>query len=149
MSDLSDTLKQRQKEYRTQLDGLDMEFVAVKKQINHVQDLLEHVDALLRNELGTTYLANELEMVVPSPEWAQLSVPKAVQRLLREAERPMHADDIKDALESRGMKFSRKDPKANIVTALVRGMRRGIFARTAPNTYRLIEANDDGGDATD
>ena len=149
MSDLVKSLKQREKEYQTQLDGLDVEFASVKKEIEHVQNLLEHVDALLRNELGTTYLANELEMVVPSAEWAELSVPKAVQRLLGEAERPMHADEIQKTLESRGMKFSRKDPKANIVTALVRGRDKGVFARTAPNTYRLVEAEDEGGEATE
>ncbi|MCH8066007.1 MAG: hypothetical protein IIC90_09320 [Chloroflexi bacterium] len=148
MSDLVKSLKQREKEYQTQLDGLYKQNVRVRKEIGELEELLQHVDALLRAELGTAYQEKQL-VVVPSAEWAQLSVPKAVQRLLGEAERPMHADEIQKTLESRGMKFSRKDPKANIVTALVRGRDKGVFARTAPNTYRLVEAEDEGGEATE
>ena len=37
------------------------------------------------------------------------------------------------------------DPKATIVTALVRGARKGLFVRTDPNTFRMALPSDRGG----
>ncbi|NIN63609.1 MAG: hypothetical protein GTO63_02605 [Anaerolineae bacterium] len=57
--------------------------------------------------------------------------------MLAEKDRPMHADEIRAELEGKGYVFSAKDPKASVVTALIRAKQRNLVEQVAPNTFRL------------
>ena len=67
----------------------------------------------------------------------QRSIPQAVTAILVERNRAMHASEILKELQLQGMPLSAADPKASVVTALVRGARKGAFEKVGPNTYRL------------
>lgn len=76
--------------------------------------------------------SGDVEMEMPE----QPTVPNAILNLLIQRSRAMHADEIVAELQERGMRLSAKDPKASVVTALVRGAKKGIFEKVGPNKYR-------------
>lgn len=65
------------------------------------------------------------------------TVRQMIQDILRASGRQMHANEIVEALQSQGVELSAKDPKATVVTALLRlsrvtaeqpGPKEGVFA---------------------
>lgn len=83
--------------------------------------------------------SGDIETEIPEMEIPeQPTVAGAITALLVERSRAMHANEIVEELQKRGMRLSPKDPKASVVTALVRGARKGIFERVGPNRYRDV-----------
>lgn len=132
-------LKQRLEDIEAELKPLYKEVAEIQTRIQENETVREHLRALLRAEGAEA--RNQIRTVAvrsgQDADWRGMTVPQATMRLLREAGRPMHADEIRRELEERGMTFSEKDPKATVVTALLRGERAGRFVRTAPNTFAV------------
>ncbi len=147
MDSFVEELRRRYTETKRAVTQLYAERQRLYEQIIAQENLLEHTEALLRAEgEGDLQGAQGPSLFGENGiDWSTLSVPDAVGRLLSEKGRPMHADEIQQELETRGKKISRADPKATVVTALIRGVKRGKFERTGPNTYRLLPT--EGGDA--
>lgn len=84
--------------------------------------------------------SGDIEIEVPDMEIPkQPTVAGAITALLVERNRALHADEIVEELLKRGMRLSPKDPKASVVTALVRGARKGIFEKVGPNRYEVLQ----------
>ena len=108
---------------------------ALEQELEKKVDVYTHLRALLAEEGESP---EEVGGPNRTPQaLAGLTIPEAVHRVLTDEGRPMHASEIRAALEGRGVQLSAKDPLASVVTALVRGKKRGRLTRVAPNTYAL------------
>lgn len=133
-----DELRRRRNEYAQAARQLAAEQQRVSDELRRVTELFTHVDALIKAEEPEPK-ERASKPLLELADWAGLSINDALQRVLGESERPMHANELVEALRSHGVPLSQKDPLATVVTALVRGTQRGIYARTAPNTFRLTK----------
>jgi HB1, ASXL, restriction endonuclease HTH domain len=140
-SDFVELLRRKETEYRNAVTHLQQEQAKIANQLAEASGMLEHIRALLQAELGESYenAAGQLGQRLPlgQQDLAGMTVNEAIRRVLVEAGHPMHADAILESAQRRGLKVSARDPKATIVTALVRGMQRGRYVRTGPNTFGL------------
>jgi hypothetical protein len=135
-------LKRRHELLLQELRDLYAQLADVERRIDERQHLLGSLEAVLAAASGTAVQGGELRLV-QEPNWRRLTVQEAIRKLLAEEGRPMHADEIRRELEQRGKRFSPKDPKATVVTALIRGVRRGDYIKTGPNTFRLAMRAED------
>jgi hypothetical protein len=146
MDTFVDELRKRRARAREGLASLYAGREELDRQIRDQEAVVTHIDALLAAEGVALEPAVAQSFGLDAVlDWSKLSVQECIRRLLAETGRAMHADEIRKILEERGKAFSREDPKATIVTALIRGARRGLYVRTAPNTFRLTAAG--GGEA--
>ena len=59
----------------------------------------------------------------------------AIQAFLEQNERVVHADEIVEALSQQGVTLSSKDPKATVVTAVLRMKNDGLVVTLGQNRY--------------
>ncbi len=130
-------LRRRRAEYQTTVRDFTDEQARIASELQHATELLDHIEALLRDEQPDEFAEKASQRLIGGGEFADLSVNDALQKVMREVGRPLHADDLLEALQERGMALSQKDPKATVVTALVRGTQKGTYVRTGPNIYAL------------
>lgn len=134
-------LRKRREEYRRKLIALAEQMSRLAEETEATDELLHHVESLLRAEVPEEF-SHPQEQSLDQPfidtDYADLSVKDAVEKLLVEVGKPMHAKQVMEALQARGMHLSQKDPLATIVTVLVRGVKAGKFKRTGPNTFRRV-----------
>ena len=62
-------------------------------------------------------------------------VKPAIQAFLEQNERVVHADEIVEALSQQGVTLSSKDPKATVVTAVLRMKNDGLVVTLGQNRY--------------
>lgn len=70
-----------------------------------------------------------------------------IELVLREADGPLHANDIMHALAERGIQMSAKDPKATVVTALIRMANAGVVRSLGGNTFQWVGEAESSADA--
>ena len=134
-------LRKRRTEYRNQLAHNAREQERLLEEAAQLDELLHHVESLLRVEAPDEFphpQEQSLDQRFIDADYADLSVKDAVEKLLTEVGRSMHAKQVMEALQARGMHLSQKDPLATIVTVLVRGVSAGKYKRTGPNTFRRV-----------
>jgi hypothetical protein len=142
-----DMLGERLGRCRERVQVLQRRRHQIDEAIEREEEVIRHIEALVEAE-REAYRAGEAGQPLPlpveqAPSFAGMRIRAAVIKLLIEKGRAMHADEIRAELEHRGMKFSDRDAKASVVTALVRGRRKGFFERIRPNTYRLAKLPQD------
>ena len=146
-SEFVDALGVRLARRRESVQALQRRRQRIDQAIEREEEVIRHIEALLQAEREAYRAAAGAEPlplpVEHAPSFAGMGIRPAIMKLLMEKGRAMHADEIRVELENRGMKFSDKDAKASVVTALVRGRRRGFFDRVGPNTYRLARLPQD------
>ena len=64
----------------------------------------------------------------------------AIEQVLKVADGPMHADQIMSAVAARGVQLSQKDPKATVVTALLRMRADGEVVLLGQNVFEWVAA---------
>ncbi|MCH8025904.1 MAG: hypothetical protein IH866_03830 [Chloroflexi bacterium] len=133
-------------EIRAKLDDLREDLDKKRKERDNLLQKVAQDEALVK--AYETVLSSETEdelsfleapppMLHPSTQ--RLKIPEAVTSVLLSQDRAMHADEILQQVRLLGVALSAEDPKASVVTALVRGMKKGTFERVAPNTFRLVK----------
>jgi hypothetical protein len=103
--------------------ALDARYRFLIQQLNAVDQLRKQLEAALA-VLGETRSASRGRR--PGP--ASIIKPAIIEILKNAGGQPVHAQEILDAVKARGISVSEKDPKATIVTALLR-MHRERMAR--------------------
>lgn len=124
-------LIRREASIRGELESLYRDLEVLQARIREREAMHGHIVALIPREPPVQ------DANVNRDNWSELTVPEAALRLLGETRKPMHAEEIRSELESRGMSFSEKDPKATVVTALLRLSHRSLVRRVAPNVFAL------------
>ena len=80
----------------------------------------------------------------PAPQRPPRSrVRPAIEHYLRDNRRVVHADEIVDSLKFQGVVLSSKDPKATVVTALIRMRDDNLVHALGANNYIWREYADD------
>ena len=142
-----DMLGERLARCRERVQVLQRRRQQIDGSIEREEEVIRHIEALLESEREAYRAASGTEPlplpVEHAPRFGGMRIRPAIMKLLVEKGRAMHADEIRAELEGRGMKFSDKDAKASVVTALVRGRRKGFFEKVRPNTYRLAKLPQD------
>src|SRR3954447_12856368 len=111
-------LRKRRGELQRSLRAIQSEQARLAAELSMTNDMLSHIEALLLAEKPDEFGPKASEALIQD-DWAGLTINGAIQRVLRDAEKPMHADDILRILREHGMTLSHLDPKATVVTALV------------------------------
>lgn len=118
-----------------------------RNELTQFSGLLHSCIALWENETGNQLPEDWLRRAgmaraIPVPAVApvllqNLGVPEAVFELMKGIDGALHLNAIVERLLSRGYKPNVKDLKARVRAALIRGIRRGIYERVSPNTFRI------------
>ncbi len=96
-------------------------------------------EELARVEQAIRALEGVINVPVPARRKRSGGVKEAIAAVLRENGGIMHADDILDAVKGRGVELSAADPKATIVTALLRLRDAGEVDALGKNRFRWLE----------
>lgn len=140
-SEVASELASRAESLREQLKGDRAQLEQIRRKVQLEEKILQAVELLLQVERGLPPDTGPATTTEPA---RRPTITEAVASVLVEHGHPMHADEVMEELQRRGMELSEKDPKATVVTALVRGTRRGVFVRTAPNTFRIARPGEGG-----
>jgi len=65
------------------------------------------------------------------------SIPEAVFEVMKTVDGALSLNDIFERVLSRGYGSGVKNPKEQVRIALIRGVKRGLYERVAPNTFRV------------
>jgi len=74
---------------------------------------------------------------IPRPMVRLASVPEAVFEVVRRADEPLHLNTIVERVFSKGHGPDVRKPREQTRKALNRGVKRGIYERTDPNTFKV------------
>lgn len=124
-------------------------YAKAQQEMNYVSRLLHSWIAVYEDESGKQFPEEMLQQagigvarpVRPAPASIViprvLSIPEAVFEMMRSTSEPLHLNTIFERVFSKGYNPNVKKPKERVRTALLRGMKRGIYERTAPNTFKI------------
>lgn len=90
--------------------------------------------------LNRAGIARAVRVAVPTVALENLSVPEAVFEMMKRIDGALHLNAIVERLFSKGYSLNVKDPKTRVRTALIRGMKRDLYERVGPNTFRINPA---------
>lgn len=96
-------------------------------------------EELSRVEQAIRALEGVINVPVPMRRKRSGGVKEAIATVLREHGGVMHADDILDAVKNRGVELSSADPKATVVTALLRMRDAGEVDALGKNQFRWMD----------
>ena len=96
-------------------------------------------DELARVEQAIGALNGVINVPVPTSRKRSGGVKEAVIAVLQEKGSAMHADDIVEAVRARGVQMSSADPKATVVTVLLRLRDTGDVLGLGRNNFRWNE----------
>jgi hypothetical protein len=136
MTELTQVLEERVRRLNESLTAKKAKRDDLDTEIRRDEELLRACELLLLDERGGPVDASQ-PILLHAEARRRQTISQAIIGLLYERGRAMHADEIRSELEARGMTFSAKDPKASVVTSLVRGTQRGMFNRTGRNRFEL------------
>lgn len=141
-SDVASELERKLARERESFTAKRKERDKLDEAIRTSEALIQAYETVIQSEGGTVSdsLRSDIDVGSLAPQTSPSvppSIPMAVTAVLVEEDRAMHADEILRELRRRGRAVNVADPKASVVTALVRGMKRGKFERVGPNTYRI------------
>ena len=120
-----------------------------REELSHVSRLLHSWIAIYEDESGKQFPEEMLQQagisiprpVAPAPAPVLIarmpSVPEAVFEVMRSVDEALHLNTIFKRVFSKGYNPNVKKPKERVRTALLRGMQRGIYERTDPNTFKI------------
>jgi len=124
-------------------------YAKAREELTHVSGLLHSWIAIYEDESGEQFPEEMLQQagmsiarpVRPAPAPMVVprvpSVPEAVFEVVRKADEPLHVNTIVERVFSKGYKPDVKKPKEQARKALIRGVKRGIYERTDPNTFKI------------
>lgn len=143
-SDVVSELERKLTQEREKFAATRKERDKLDEAIRTSEALIQAYETVIQSEGGTVSYSPPSDidvgsLVPPTRPSIQPSIPMAVTAVLAEEDRAMHANEILHELRRRGTALSVADPKASVVTALVRGMKRGTFKRVGPNIYRITQ----------
>lgn len=121
-----------------------------REEMNYVFPLLQHWIAAYKDLSGEELPEEMLQragIAIPRPVPAPAPIPQAMVRLpsvpeavfevMRRADEPLYLDTIVERVFSKGYGPDVKKPKAQARKSLNRGVKRGIYERTGPNTFKV------------
>ena len=79
------------------------------------------------------------EILLGRTKYVGMSVPDAVNQILQEVNKPLHAKDLYQQLLEGGMRIRGKTPVTSVATSLKRDPR---FRKVGPNTFETISGGD-------
>ena len=91
---------------------------------------------LARVKQAISALDGVINVPVPTSRKRSGGVKEAIMAVMQEHGRAMHADDIVEAVKARGVQLSAADPKATVVTALLRLRNTGDVLGLGRNNFR-------------
>jgi len=109
---------------------------ALVQKRRQLSDELKKVDAAIQA------LDNVMGLSVP-PKTPQAGVKDTISEILRDSRVPLHADAVLAQLRDRGVVISAADPKATVVTALIRLRNAGQVEALGKNVYRWRQPVDE------
>lgn len=121
-------------------------YVKAHEELNYVSRLLHSWIAIYEDESGKQFPEAMLQQAgigiarpVPAPmAIARMpSIPEAVFEVMRSVDGPLYLKTIIERVFSRGYNPDVKKPKERVRIALIRGVKRGIYQRTDPNTFKI------------
>ena len=121
-----------------------------RQELNHVSRLL-HSWKTIYEDLSGEELPEEMlqraGIAIPRPVPTPPPIPRATVRLpsvpevvfevMRRADEPLHLNTIVERVFSKGYGPNVKKPKEQTRKALIRGVKRDIYERTDPNTFKV------------
>lgn len=143
-SDVWRELERRAEAVRERLAEDRAHLEDMRHRVQLEEQLLQAMELLIQTERGVPAQARGSLSAQVAERARRPTIAEAVTSVLLEHGGPLHADEIMEQLQSRGIEMSDKDPKATVVTALVRGTKKGLFVRTGPNTFRLARPAERG-----
>lgn len=120
-----------------------------REEMSYVSRLLHSWIAIYEDESGKEFPEEMLQQagigmarpVRPAPAPVVIprlpSIPEAVFEVVRKADEPLHLNAIVEKVFSKGYNPDVKKPKERVRIALIRGVKRGIYERTDPNTFKV------------
>jgi len=162
LKDIVVGLEQRINAYETKLKDLKKKRERLNEEIATIEKYLELAKTLYRVEADKAKLASLSSQILtdetgnpPVPEtdvtdqsreillgrskYVGMSVSDAAYKILRDANRPMHAKELYQHLLEGGMQIRGKTPVTSVSTSLKRDPR---FRKVAPNTFECSENPD-------
>ena len=143
--------KNRLHELEKKRRRLDDEIATIKKYLE-LAETLHRVEAdkaklatlsteLVADEKGARAIAVDVtdqsrEILLGRSKYAGKSVPEAAYKVLREANRAMHAKELVHRLVEGGLHIKGKTPLTSVATSLKRDKR---FRKVGPNTFEATE----------
>lgn len=136
-------------EARKRIQSLLTRYRNAQQELRDVSRLLHSWIAIYEDESGKQFPEEILsEAGVPLMRPVRLattpvsigrvpSVPEVVFEVMRGADEPLHLNTIAEKVLSKGYDLGVKKPKERIRIALIRGVTRGIYERTVPNTFKI------------
>jgi len=137
------------KEAYARIQSLLSRYEKAREELNYVSRLLHSWIAVYEDESGEKFPEEILQQagiaiarpVRPAPAPVLMaripSVPEAVFEVMRTVDVPLHLNTVVERVFSRGYNPDVKKPKERVRTALIRGVQRGIYQRTDPNTFKI------------
>jgi len=120
-----------------------------REELSYVSRLLHSWIAIYEDESGKQFPEEMLQQagigiprpVAPAPTPVLMarvpSIPEVVFEVMRSADEPLHLNTVVGKVFSKGYNPDVKKPKERVRTALIRGVKRGIYQRTDPNTFKI------------
>jgi predicted nuclease with TOPRIM domain len=158
LTDILVGLEQRINAYKNRLHELEKKRRRLDDEIATIKKYLELAETLHRVEadkaklatLSTELAADEKgaralpvdvtdqsrEILLGRSKYAGKSVPEAAYKVLREANRAMHAKELVQRLVEGGLHIKGKTPLTSVATSLKRDRR---FRKVGPNTFEATE----------
>lgn len=162
LKDIVVGLEQRITAYETKLKDLKKKRERLNEEIATIEKYLELAKTLYRVEADKAKLASlssqiltdetgnppvpvtdvtdqSREILLGRSKYVGMSVSDAAYKILREANRPMHAKELYQHLLDGGMQIRGKTPVTSVSTSLKRDPR---FRKVAPNTFESLAEPD-------
>lgn len=124
-------------------------YAKAREELSHVSGLLHSWITVYEDESGEQFPEEMLQQagmsiarpVRPTPASVVIprvpSIPEAVFEVMRRADESLHLNSIIERVFSKGYRPDVKKPKEQARKALIRGVKRGIYERTDPNTFKV------------